>query len=80
MAGPGPAPELEVPPTGEDVHLPGPSGVPLLNGVAVTLMLVGLTIFPPVTLIGFVLFIATLVRWVKDVRASMAELPAEHGH
>ena len=80
MATPATAPELDVPPTGEDVHLPGPSAVPLLNAVAVTGMLVGVTTFIPVSLLGLALFLATVVRWLRDVRASMAELPADHRH
>ena len=34
----------EVPPTGEEIHLPGPRILPLLTAVGITLAVVGITI------------------------------------
>jgi hypothetical protein len=70
--------DVEAPPAGEELHLPGPSVVPLLNAVGITLALVGLTVGIAVSIIGIVLFLVTLVRWIRDTRADVDALPLEH--
>jgi hypothetical protein len=70
--------DTEAPPTGEEIHLPAPSLVPILNAVGVTLILVGLTITYYLTAVGALLFLVTLVRWIRDVAHDISELPAEH--
>jgi uncharacterized membrane protein len=72
--------EDEAPPPGEEIHLPGPSLVPLLNAVGITLAIVGITTFRIVSVVGVILFLVTLVRWIRDVRRDFDELPLEHGH
>jgi hypothetical protein len=72
------APGTDTPPVGEEIHLPDPSLVPILNAVGVTLILVGLTITYYLTAVGAVLFLVTLVRWIRDVAHDISELPAEH--
>jgi hypothetical protein len=67
----------EVPPVGEEVHLPGPTILPLLTALGVTLVLVGLTTFVELTVIGGVLSIVCAVRWVKDTRRDIDELPLD---
>ena len=70
--------DTEAPPTGEEIHLPAPSLVPILNAAGVTLILVGLTITYYLTAVGALLFLVTLVRWIRDVAHDISELPAEH--
>jgi len=70
--------EFDAPPVGEEIHLPEPSLVPILNAVGVALALVGLTISYVITVVGLVLFLVTLVRWIRDATHEMSELPAEH--
>ena len=70
----------EAPPAGEDIHLPGPSIVPLLNAVGLSLAIVGITTFIEFTIVGVLLFVFTLIRWIRDVRRDFDELPLEHGH
>lgn len=67
----------EVPPVGEEVHLPGPSILPLLTAVGATLTLVGITTFIELTVIGGVMTIWCIVRWVKDTRNEVDELPLD---
>jgi hypothetical protein len=67
----------EVPPVGEEVHLPGPSVLPLLTAVGATLTLVGITTFIELTAIGGVMTIWCIVRWVKDTRQETDELPLD---
>ena len=73
-----PAGEIDAPPLGEEIHLPDPSLVPILNAVGVALALVGLTITYFLTAAGLVLFLVTLVRWIRNTRHEISELPAEH--
>jgi hypothetical protein len=70
--------EIDAPPVGEELHLPEPSLVPLLNAVGISLALIGLTISWFVTAVGIVLFLLTLVRWIRDATHEISELPAEH--
>jgi hypothetical protein len=76
------ATEIDAPPAGEELHLPDPSLVPILNAAGFALTLVGLTITFYVSYIGIVLFLVTLVRWIRDSTHEISELPAEHhaGH
>jgi hypothetical protein len=69
--------EPEVPPAGEEVHLPEPSILPVLTGVGITLTLVGITTFIELTIIGGILTIACVVRWIKDTRHDIDELPLD---
>lgn len=72
------SPEIEAPPAGEELHMPGPSVVPVLNAVGIAVALVGLTVSPVLIIAGSVLFLVTLVRWIRDVVHDVAELPADH--
>lgn len=70
--------ELQAPPVGEELHLPGPSIVPLLSAVGVALALIGLTTTLLLTIAGGVLFLATTIKWLRDVSRDVDELPLEH--
>jgi hypothetical protein len=67
----------EVPPAGEDIHLPGPTILPALTALGVTLMLIGVTTFIELTVIGGLLTVACVVRWIKDTRREIDELPLD---
>jgi hypothetical protein len=67
----------EVPPTGEEVHLPGPSLLPLLTAVGITLTLIGITTYIELTVIGLILTVVVLLRWVRDTRRDIDELPLD---
>lgn len=68
-------PRTDAPPVGEEIHLPGPSAIPMLNAFGVALALVGLTLGFPVTLAGLLLFAWSLQRWVRDTRRDIGHLP-----
>jgi hypothetical protein len=72
----------EVPPVGEEIHLPGPTILPLLTALGITLLLVGVTTFIELTVAGGLLTVGCLVRWIKDTRREVDELPldAPSGH
>ena len=67
----------EVPPTGEEVHLPGPSLLPLLTAVGITLILIGITTYIELTVIGLVLTIVVVLRWIKETRRDIDEMPLD---
>jgi hypothetical protein len=68
----------EVPPVGEEIHLPGSSILPLLLAVGITLALIGVTISPILVIAGGVLSIGVIVRWVGDTRREIDDLPLDH--
>jgi hypothetical protein len=69
--------EPDAPPVGEEIHLPGPTILPLLTALGITLMLVGVTTFIEFTIIGAILTVGCVVRWIKDTRREIDELPLD---
>ena len=72
--------ETQVPPVGEEVHLPGPSALPIVMAFGVTLAICGLTLSWIMVGAGVIIFLITTVRWVRDTRRDIDELPLEHEH
>ena len=66
------------PPAGEEVHMPAPSVLPLINAAALAVAIVSLTISWWLVGAALIVFIATSVRWIRDVRRDIAELPLDH--
>jgi len=66
------------PPAGEELHLPGPSALPLLAAIAITLVVVGTTISLVLSILGLVFLVIIIWRWVGDTRRDIGELPEEH--
>ena len=67
----------EVPPVGEEIHLPPPTVLPVLTAVGITLALVGVTTFIELTVAGGLLTLVCIIAWVKSTRAEVDELPLE---
>jgi hypothetical protein len=67
----------DLPPVGEEIHLPAPTVLPVLTALGVTLLLVGLTTFVELTVAGAVLTLVCVVRWIKDTRREVDELPLD---
>ena len=67
----------ELPPVGEEIHLPGPSILPLLTAVGITLALIGITTFIEFTVVGVILTVWCIWRWVSDTRREIDELPLD---
>ena len=68
------------PPVGEEVHMPAPSALPLINAAALAIAIVSITISWWLVGVALIVFLATTVRWVRDVKRDIAELPLEHHH
>jgi Cytochrome c oxidase subunit IV len=68
------------PPLGEEVHMPAPSVLPLINAASLAIAIVSLTISWWLVGAGLIVFLGTMVRWIRDVRRDIAELPLDHSH
>ena len=75
-----PAEIRDVPPVGEEVHMPAPSALPLINAAALALAIVSITISWWLVAAGLIVFVATAARWIRDVRRDIADLPLDHSH
>jgi hypothetical protein len=67
-----------VPPAGEEIHMPRPSILPLINAVGLALAIVSLTLVWYLVAVGLIIFVVTAIKWIADVRRDIAELPLDH--
>jgi hypothetical protein len=67
----------EIPPSGEEIHLPGPSIHPILLAFGITVALLGTTLFFPFVIAGVILSIWVIVAWIRSTRREMDELPLD---
>lgn len=70
--------EDNVPPAGEQLHMPSPSLLPVLLAIGLTLALVGVTVSIIFTIVGLLITIPVLVLWIRSARDETAELPPGH--
>ena len=63
---------------GESIHLPGPSYQPVVLAFGLTLAITGVVLFPIVAVIGGLISLVALIRWIRDTRREISELPLEH--
>ena len=71
-------PEHDAPPVGEEIHLPGPSLLPLMLAFGITLTLVSLTFSWILVAAGALITVVAIVQWVRSTAHDIAELPPEH--
>jgi Flp pilus assembly protein TadB len=71
---------IDAPPVGEQIHMPAPSLIPVLNAAGLATAIVGITISLILVIAGLVLFAATAIVWIRGARREMNDLPVEHGH
>jgi hypothetical protein len=67
-----------LPPVGEEIHLPGGSIQPLLLTIGITIALVGVTTSIVMVIAGAILTVWVIIRWIMDTRRDIAELPLHH--
>jgi hypothetical protein len=72
------SPEQTPPPVGEEIHLPGPSLLPILNAAGLTLAIIGITLGLVLSIVGGILFVVTTWKWIASTRRDIAALPPEH--
>ena len=68
----------ELPPVGEEIHLPGPSIQPFLLTIGITCFIVGLTWKTWLLIFGAALAIIVIAFWIRDARRELDSLPLEH--
>lgn len=68
----------DVPPAGEEIHLPGPSIEPLILAASITVALVGVTTFFPLVVAGVIVTVWVIVSWVRKARRDIDDLPLDH--
>jgi hypothetical protein len=73
-------PYERTPPPGEEIHLPGPSLLPVVSAAAVTAIVIGTTIWWVWSAIGGLVLILCVFRWASDTSRDVASLPEEHRH
>ena len=67
------------PPPGEQIHMPGPSILPLINAAGLALAIVSITLTWYLVAFGAIVFVVTAIKWIGDTRRDISELPLEHG-
>lgn len=65
-------------PPAEAIHLPEPSYLPFALALGITITLLGILSWLPVIIIGAIIVVWVLIRWIRQTRAEMADLPLEH--
>ena len=73
-------PYERTPPAGEEIHIAGPSLLPIISAAAITGIVVGTTIWWVWSLIGGVVLIICVFLWVSSTSRDIASLPEEHQH
>jgi type IV secretory pathway TrbD component len=68
----------EAPPAGEAIHLPGPSYLPIVTAVGITIVVVGVVQSWLIVAFGLLVTLVAVVRWIRETREDIAELPLEH--
>jgi hypothetical protein len=72
---------VDAPPVGEQIHMPAPSILPILNAAGLATAIVGLTISVIMIVAGLLLFVATAIVWIRGARREFQDLPLDHhGH
>ena len=67
-----------VPPPGEEIHIPGPTIIPFVSAISITLIVIGTTTTWILSAVGGLIFTLTTVRWIRDTRRDVAALPEQH--
>jgi hypothetical protein len=68
----------ETEPVGEAIHLPGPSYLPALTATGIAIVVVGVVQSWIFVVIGGLIALFSIVRWIGQTREEMSELPLEH--
>ena len=63
---------------GEAIHLPGPSFQPVVVAFGLMLAVTGVVLYPPGAVIGLVIALIAIWRWIRDTRSEISELPLDH--
>jgi hypothetical protein len=70
--------ERDVPPVGEELHIPGPSIQPAIATFGLVLLLLGLVDKWPVAILGLLILLGASVSWIAAAAREFRELPPGH--
>lgn len=70
----------ELPPVGEEIHLPGGTIQPLLLAIGLTFAIVGITTSIVCVVFGCALTLVIFFTWIRDAVREYRSLPPEHHH
>jgi hypothetical protein len=70
----------DAPPVGEQIHMPAPSRLPILNAAGIAIAIVGITISRFLVVVGAILFVVTAAIWIRAASREFDALPGEHEH
>ena len=68
----------QAPPAGEEIHLPGPTILPVVMAVGITFAVIGTTLTWLLSILGVIIFLVTLWMWIRDTRRDISQLPEDH--
>jgi hypothetical protein len=66
------------PPSGEQIHMPAPTPLPLINAASLAFAIVSITLSWWLVGAGVLIFLVTAIKWISDTRRDISELPLEH--
>jgi type IV secretory pathway TrbD component len=70
----------QAPPAGEAIHLPGPSYLPVIVAAGTTIAVVGVVLNWVMCGIGVAITLVAVLRWARETREDVADLPLDHEH
>ena len=70
----------QAPPPGEAIHLPGPSYLPVIVAAGTTIAVVGVVLNWVMCGIGVAITLVAILRWARETREDVADLPLDHEH
>jgi len=70
--------ERSAPEAGEEIHLPAPSAIPFVCAIGITMAVIGTTISWLISIVGAIIVVYTVMRWIRDTRRDIDALPEEH--
>lgn len=70
----------QLPAIGEEIHVPGPSLLPFITAIGITLGVVGITTIMEISILGWIITAICVYRWIKTTNEDIDELPVEEHH
>jgi hypothetical protein len=71
--------DTKIPPAGEEIHLPGPTILPLMLTIGITMVLIGVTTEWYLVIAGVILTVWVIAKWTLDTKRDIDHLPLDHG-
>ncbi len=65
-------------PPGELIHLPGPSYLPVLTALGLSIAVTGIVLSLFMVVLGLVITLISVWKWIGETRREISELPLEH--